>query len=182
MIPFTTLTPKLLEIAAALTGLHAELDDGQRTFGAATCYVKVFGIVGLGTDDRTYERADDIEIPIGGDAPAGGQSKPLRETMHGPRELTLRLKVETFDHTGGSNAEEYTERARTRSGWTSMHALYDAAGLAFGSVLAASPLATTYDERVASVAFIDFRFAINGSETDPTLYASIDAAEGIEKV
>lgn len=165
----------LLSLTSALTEIATEKENGPRSWGGPTAFVSVYAITPVGRDEYSYARAEDVETPYGG--PWGGVSKPARETVRGQRELTWRVRIESYDQTPGYGAQTYAERLRTRLAWTSTQATLEAAGLGFQEIAGTNTLDTKIDQRWVSVVVVDVRLNAQSIETDPTLYPTIDRVD-----
>lgn len=176
-VDFATLKPALAVVVATLTGLQprdVEQQDGANSFvGKVKARYSLIGWASLGVDDSLMSRTDDTSQPFGS-VPFGGASAPLVETVSGRRTFTLRIKIVCYDHTGGTEAETYLERARTRLRWRSITQALNTIGVGYDRVLSYGLLNDTTDDRISSTAYLDVAMSIHVRETDPTEYASID--------
>lgn len=184
MIDFAALKSGLSVIVATLTGLASnavELDPGRNSFGGVTARYSLIGWASVGVDDTLLERMSEEEWEQSfGSTPWGGASPPLLETASGRRTFTLRIKIVGFDHTAGSEAETYLERARTRLRWMSVTQAFNALGVGFERVLSYGLLNDKVDDRASTTAYIDIGLNIHVRETDTeNPIDPIDAADDI---
>jgi hypothetical protein len=123
----------LKALVAQLTGLETVWENEPRPQVTAPgiALLSTFALRSIGEDVLSYVRVTDLEGWGAGWMvdPWPGVSAPLLESVHGPREVTLRVRVETYDHTPGSTARTFLERLRTRLRFTSSGAALRALNL-----------------------------------------------------
>ena len=154
---------------ARLMGCQTIWDNDPRPIVTppALATLLAFGAVSIGSDARCYSRAPDGGW---GNAPhedpwPGVPPKALESTI-GVREVTVRVRVETYVEVPGERGRTYLDRLVGRLGWTSSRLALEAMGLGFQSILSFIDLPTTIDDHVYSWSVLDLRFNASTAETD----------------
>lgn len=162
---------QLLPVFASLTGLTCVRANGpDKVAPKGKIVLSAFASNALGMLDETTW-ADEPEPP--------DEVNPRAvETVTAHREVTIRVLCEMYQDVDGKTAWDVLEDLRTRMRLTSTREAFRACGVVFRAALSGiTQLPTTYDERLRSVASIDYRVGFVSQVTDTTPFETIDAVE-----
>lgn len=151
---------QLLPVFASLTGLTCVRANGpDKVAPKGKITLSVFASNALGMLDEVAW-SDEVDPP--------DETHPRAiETRTGHREATLRILCEMYQEVDGRTAWDVLEELRTRVHLTSTREALRACGVVFrGTAGPITQLPTTYDERLRSVASLDYRVGFVSQVTD----------------
>jgi hypothetical protein len=168
-VDFATLQAGIKTIVANLTTLPAIqvvwFDEAQpAVIGSVQALgrVQIFALRAIGQrDDFVFAEA----VP--------DDDGPLYETVTGIREMTLRVRVETYDQRANLTARFYLETMRKKLQALSTTTSFQALGLGFQSTESLTDISIPVNSRMQSFAALDMKMNGFDSWTDPTTYSRI---------
>lgn len=177
MINTVTIKPALKALMATLAGLPQLGDVGRyepaaiwenekRIFAPSAMLVLSFlNDTEIGTPEIAYSEIAPAEGWVYGDE-WGGDVPMLLETASQLDTITLRVKVESYDHTEGKEAEFYASRIRAKMYFTTTTEALAAIGVSYLSSSGSLTPSQTYDDRMQSVCVFDLRLSVVNVESD----------------
>lgn len=153
---------QLLPVFASLTGLTCVRAGGpDKVAPKGKISISAFASNVLGMLDETAWE-DEIDPP--------DETNPRAiQSVTAHREVTIRLLCEMYQDVDGKTAWDVLEELRTRMQLTSTREAFRGCGVVFRAPLGPiTQLPTTYDERLRSVASIDYRVGFVSQVLDTT--------------
>lgn len=150
--------------------LYAFMEDEPRemvdTRTQGIVLLSMPAIVTHGVDDRVL--LVDLDQPLG---------EELADAYRGLRELTLTIKVESYDQSPGFAARAYCERIRSGLGWASSRAALRAVDLSLGQTMNTVDLSRDQDGHRVSVAALDAILNVAVHHQDPVRFGYVERVQ-----
>jgi hypothetical protein len=167
-----TIRAALKTLIGDLAGLPdgTEFEDQPRPYvGDVSRAIALLSISSVVTIGRDEVRTDyDVARPL---------CLEMRDVVHGVREFTLGIKVESYEQTDDATALAYCERIRDRMSFTSSLAALRAVQCAYIRHEPTRDLSTARDDRLTSIAVLDIRLRAHVTEADPARYGYMTSVQ-----
>lgn len=168
---WVAIKPALKTLLGNLSGLVTVWKDEPRPMtpnGAdkALCLLSLAPTSGQGFDERG--RIYDATQPL---------NREMQEVLIGVRNVTLSVRVESFDQSHSKTALHYLEHVRARFRWKTTTAALKAINVAFRGTHEIIDLSGMKDQRIASMANLDIKLGMVSVEANPSRGGYIETVD-----
>lgn len=174
-INWAAIRPVIKTLIATISGLQTEWADQPRQYTDPTIRAQLLlstlSPIGSGWDQVV------IEQDLG-----QAQGSELVDRIDRIINFTLSIRCESLEQSDGKTATHYLERVRTRLNFRSSWETLNASNIAVFGDNTLQDLGASLDGRMASIAVLDLKCRVGGSENDPVRYGYLASVALVDDV